>query len=99
MDVDGIVKIARDNPEVVKGVKVIVAPRTVQSLGLKHVEASKRAAREAGIRMMMHVYQPINAAPVRYGPTFGAAITIPLGRDKKHDPSAMPPMVVPVAQK
>ena len=55
MDVDGVVEIARNNPDLVKGVKVIVAPRTVQNLGLKHVEASKRAAREGGVRLMMHI--------------------------------------------
>ena len=55
MDVEGVVDIARNNPDVVKGVKVIVAPRTVQNLGLKHVEASKDAARKAGIRLMMHI--------------------------------------------
>lgn len=66
MDVDGVIRIARDNPEIVKGVKVIVAPRTVQSLGLKHVEASKRAAREAGIRIMMHIG---DIGPKRQTPT------------------------------
>jgi dihydroorotase len=55
MDVGGVVEIARNNPDLVKGVKVIVAPRTVQNLGLKHVEASKRAAREGGVRLMMHI--------------------------------------------
>ncbi len=55
MDVEGVVEIARNNPDLVKGVKVIVAPRTVQNLGLKHVEASKRAAREGGVRLMMHI--------------------------------------------
>ena len=55
MDVEGVVEIARNNPGLVKGVKVIVAPRTVQNLGLKHVEASKRAARDGGVRLMMHI--------------------------------------------
>jgi hypothetical protein len=32
---------------------------------------------------MVHMFQPVYADPVRYGPTFGAAFTIPLGRDKK----------------
>jgi hypothetical protein len=35
-----------------------------------------------GMRAMVHVFQPIFADPVRYGPTFGAQFTIPLGRDK-----------------
>ena len=55
MDPEGVVKIARDNPELVKGIKVLVAQNTVQALGLKHVEASRAAAREAGIRLMMHI--------------------------------------------
>ncbi|MBM3926614.1 MAG: amidohydrolase family protein [SAR202 cluster bacterium] len=55
MDIEGTVKIAQENPWLVKGIKVIVAPRTVQALGLKHVVASKKAAREAGIKLMMHV--------------------------------------------
>ena len=66
MDVDGVVEIARNNPDLVKGVKVIVAPRTVQNLGLKHVEASKRAARESGIRLMMHIG---DIGPKRQTPT------------------------------
>ncbi len=48
-----------------------------------------------GVRAMVHVFQPIYADPVRYGPTFGAAITIPLSRDPKRDPGAPPP--IPVA--
>jgi dihydroorotase len=55
MDPDGVVKIAQENPDLVKGVKVLVSQGTVQALGLKHVEASKRAAREAGLRLLMHV--------------------------------------------
>lgn len=66
MDVDGVVEIARNNQDLVKGVKVIVAPRTVQNLGLKHVEASKRAARESGIRLMMHIG---DIGPKRQTPT------------------------------
>jgi len=34
-----------------------------------------------GMRAMVHVFQPIFADPVRYGPTFGASFTIPLGRE------------------
>ena len=54
-DVAGVIRTARDNPDLVKGVKVLVTPRTVQAFGLKHVEAAKAAAREAGIRIMMHI--------------------------------------------
>ncbi|RMH37892.1 MAG: hypothetical protein D6689_20535 [Deltaproteobacteria bacterium] len=36
-----------------------------------------------GLRAMLHMFQPMNADPVRYGPTFGAAVAIPLARDSK----------------
>ena len=55
IDVAGVVRTALQNPERVKGVKCLVHPMVVQALGLKHVEAAKAAAREAGIRMMMHI--------------------------------------------
>ena len=55
LDVAGVVRTALDNPDLVKGVKCLVYPRTVQVMGLKHVEAAKAAAREAGIRVMMHI--------------------------------------------
>ena len=55
IDVAGVVRTARQNPERVKGVKCLVHPMVVQALGLKHVEAAKTAAREAGIRSMMHI--------------------------------------------
>ena len=55
IDVAGVIRTARQNPERVKGVKCLVHPLTVQALGLKHVEAAKAAAREAGIRLMMHI--------------------------------------------
>ncbi len=55
IDVAGVVRTARENPDLVKGVKCLVQPRLVQVLGLKHVEAAKAAAKEAGIRVMMHI--------------------------------------------
>ena len=55
LDVDGVVRIAREYPDLVKGVKVLVYPRTVEAMGLKHVEAAKSAAREAGLRVMLHI--------------------------------------------
>ena len=55
LDVAGVVKTARDNPDIVKGVKCLVQPRIVQAMGLKHVEAATAAAREAGLRVMMHI--------------------------------------------
>ena len=55
IDVAGVVKVAQERPGLVKGVKVLVHPRTVQAMGLKHVEAARVAAREAGIKIMMHI--------------------------------------------
>ena len=55
IDTAGVVRTARENPELVKGVKVVVAPHTVQAMGLKHVEAAKQATHEAGLRVMMHI--------------------------------------------
>ena len=55
IDIEGVVRTAQEHPDVVKGVKCLVYPRTVQTLGLKHVQAAKTAAREAGLRVMMHI--------------------------------------------
>ena len=55
LDVEGVVRIAGAYPDLVKGVKTLVYPRTVQAMGLKHVEAAKAAASEAGLRVMLHV--------------------------------------------
>ena len=55
IDGEGATRIAREHPELVKGLKVIVAPRIVHAIGLKQLEASKEAAREAGTRLMMHI--------------------------------------------
>ena len=55
LDVSGVVRTAQENPDIVKGVKCLVQPRVVQVLGLKHVEAATAAAREAGLRVLMHI--------------------------------------------
>jgi dihydroorotase len=55
IDIAGVVETAKGNPELVKGVKVLIYPGTVQSMGLKHLEAAKAAARESGIRVLMHI--------------------------------------------
>ena len=55
LDIDAIVKTAADNPGIVKGVKCLVQPSTVQLMGIKHVEAATKAAREAGLRVLMHI--------------------------------------------
>ena len=55
IDIAGVVRTAAENPDIVKGVKALVYPGTVQAMGLRHVEAAKTASREAGIRFMMHI--------------------------------------------
>lgn len=55
LDVPGVVRTARENPDIVKGVKCLVQPRLVQAMGLKHLEAATVAAREAGLRVLMHM--------------------------------------------
>ena len=55
LDIDAIVKTAAENPNVVRGVKCLVQPSTVQLMGIKHVEAATKAAREAGLRVLMHI--------------------------------------------
>ena len=55
LDVKGVVRVAQQNPVLVKGVKALVYPGTVRAMGLKHVEAAKNAARQAGIRIYLHI--------------------------------------------
>ena len=55
LDVAGVVRTAGENPGIVKGVKCLVQPRIVQVMGLKNVEAATAAAREAGLRVLMHI--------------------------------------------
>ena len=55
LDVVGVVRVARENPAIVRGVKCLVHPGSVQVMGLRNVEAATAAAREAGLRVMMHI--------------------------------------------
>jgi dihydroorotase len=55
LDIGAIVKTAAENPGVVRGVKCLVQPSAVQLMGIKHVEAATTAAREAGLRVLMHI--------------------------------------------
>ena len=55
LDVAGVVKTAKENPDIIKGVKCLVQPTIVKIMGLKHVEAATAAAREAGLRVLMHI--------------------------------------------
>lgn len=53
--------IATEFPQLVKGIKVSIDENTVIPMGLTHLEFSKRAARESGIRLMMHIGDFIGA--------------------------------------
>ena len=55
LDIDAIVKTAAKNPGTIKGVKCLMQPSTIQIMGTKHVEAATAAAREAGLRVLMHI--------------------------------------------
>ena len=55
LDVAGVVRVAQENPDVIKGVKASMVPMWLKEFGLRHLEAAKTAAREAGIRMMIHI--------------------------------------------
>ena len=55
IDKQGVMQVAGENPEIVKGVKCLVTPRLLEALGLNHVEAATQVAREAGLKVMMHI--------------------------------------------
>lgn len=55
MDPEGVVRIAQEHPDLVRGVKAFVHNRTVPLMGLKQLETAKAAAREAGIRVTVHI--------------------------------------------
>jgi hypothetical protein len=52
------------------------------------VSAGAEVELGAGVRAMGMVYQPITSDPVEYTPTFGVALTIPLGRRAQPAPAA-----------
>ncbi len=55
LSVDGIAEAASANPDLVKGIKVHMMPVARDNFGLRHIEAAKAAAREAGIPVMLHI--------------------------------------------
>ncbi|HEU0020230.1 MAG TPA: amidohydrolase family protein [Dehalococcoidia bacterium] len=55
MDIEGVVRVAREYPEIVKGIKVQLSARESQAIGIKHIEAAKVAGREAKIPVLMHL--------------------------------------------
>ena len=55
MDIDGVVALAREYPDIVKGIKVQLSFRESHAIGIKHIEAAKVASREANIPVLMHL--------------------------------------------
>ena len=55
LDVEGVVRVAREAPDLVKGVKLVLRPHMIQAMGLRALEAARTAARKADIRIMMHI--------------------------------------------
>ena len=55
MDIDGVIAVAREYPDVVKGIKVQLSFRESHAIGIKHIEAAKAASREANIPVLMHL--------------------------------------------
>ncbi|HTE55938.1 MAG TPA: hypothetical protein VK698_34030 [Kofleriaceae bacterium] len=48
----------------------------------------------AGVRLLGMVYQPMSEDPVRYGPTIGVALTVPLARRAPPPPPRSAPLAV-----
>ncbi|MQF69065.1 amidohydrolase family protein [SAR202 cluster bacterium AD-804-J14_MRT_500m] len=55
IDKHGVLRVAEENPEIVKGVKCLVTPRLLEALGLNHVKAATEVARDAGLKVMLHI--------------------------------------------
>ena len=55
MDIDGVVELAREFPNIVKGIKVQLSAKESQAIGIKHVEAAKVASQKANIPVLMHL--------------------------------------------
>src|ERR671914_296126 len=55
MDIDGVVGLAKEHPDIVKGIKVQLSARESQAIGIKHIEAAKVASRKANIPVLMHL--------------------------------------------
>ena len=55
MDVEGVIKTAREFPGVVKGIKVQLSNREYHAIGLKHIKEAKVASRELGLPVLMHI--------------------------------------------
>lgn len=54
-DIEGSIPIAKENPDLVKGVKVTFSPRMVTIWGRRFLEDAKQVAREAGVPILMHI--------------------------------------------
>ncbi len=54
-DIDGIVRLAGEYPEIVKGIKVQLSFKESRAIGIKHNEAAKVASHKANIPVLMHL--------------------------------------------
>jgi len=59
MDVVKTIKAAKANPEFVCGIKIRAEQGTVGALGIQPVKLAAKAAREAGMRLMVHIGLPM----------------------------------------
>ncbi|HUS63702.1 MAG TPA: hypothetical protein VMZ28_04125 [Kofleriaceae bacterium] len=75
----GTVEVADGDDEVSGGPAVLIA------------HAGMEVDVGGGVRAMGMVYQPLEEDPVRYMPTFGVALTVPLARDAPATTAAAPP--------
>lgn len=55
IDIDGVVRLAGEYPDVVKGIKIQLSSTEFNAIGLKHLEAAKVASRKANIPVLLHV--------------------------------------------
>src|SRR4029079_10129758 len=64
VNVADTVKVATDNPGLIKGIKARMVSPALEIMGMEMPKAAKRAAREAGIKLMV----PIGDTTKRYDP-------------------------------
>jgi dihydroorotase len=55
IDIDGVIRVATEYPDVVKGIKVQLSARESYAIGIRHIEAAKVASRKANIPVLMHI--------------------------------------------
>src|ERR1700675_2499971 len=55
IDIDGVVRLAAEYPDIIKGIKVQLSARESQSIGRKYIEAAKVAGQKANIPVLLHI--------------------------------------------